>query len=94
MSILEKLNIKDLSDTKLRDEILRTEEQIKILKLTEKEYQGYLRMLEAERRTLTMWAVEFILDVIFAAIGGIAQGIIPFIIIVIVLYVIHDHIDR
>ena len=49
MSILEKLNIKDLSDTKLRDEILRTEEQIKILKLTEKEYQGYLRMLEAER---------------------------------------------
>ena len=54
MSILEKLNIKDLSDTKLRDEILRTEEQIKILKLTEKEYQGYLRMLEAERRTLTM----------------------------------------
>ena len=48
MSILEKLNIKELSDTKLRDEILRTEEQIKILELTKKEYQGYLRMLEAE----------------------------------------------
>lgn len=41
-----------------------------------------------------MRVFEFILDVIFAAIGGIAQGIIPFIIIVIVLYVIHDHIDR
>ena len=47
--LLDKLNIKELSDTKLRDEILRAEEQIKILKLTEKEYQGYLRMLEAER---------------------------------------------
>ena len=39
MSILEKLNIEELSDTKLRDEILRTEEQIKILELTEKEYK-------------------------------------------------------
>lgn len=46
--LLDKLNIKELSDTKLRDEILRIEEQIKILELTKKEYQGYLRMLEAE----------------------------------------------
>ena len=46
--LLDKLNIKELSDTKLRDEILRAEEQIKILKLTEKEYQGYLRILETE----------------------------------------------
>ena len=49
MSILEKLNIEELSDTKLRDEILRTEEQIKILELTEKEYNGYLQLLKAER---------------------------------------------
>lgn len=41
-----------------------------------------------------MRVFEFILDVIVAAIGGIAQGITPFIIIVVVLYVIHDHIDR
>ena len=46
--MIDKLNIKELSDTKLRDEILRAEEQIKILKLTEKEYQGYLRILESE----------------------------------------------
>ena len=48
MSILEKLNIKELSNEKLRDEILRAEEQVKILQLTEKEYQGYLKMLKAE----------------------------------------------
>ncbi len=46
--LLDKLNIKELSDKKIRDEILRLEEQIKILDLTKNEYLGFLKILRSE----------------------------------------------
>lgn len=53
--LLDKLNIKELSDTKLRDEILKAEEQIKILNMTKSEYLGFLKILrsEQEKRQIT-----------------------------------------
>lgn len=47
--LLDKLNIKELSDTKLRDEILKVEEQIKILDMTKSEYLGFLKILRSEQ---------------------------------------------